>query len=55
MIESLGGHAASSISRSTDYLVAGEDPGSKLQKAEALGVKKISYEEFLKVIEKKGS
>ncbi|HLA01116.1 MAG TPA: NAD-dependent DNA ligase LigA [Thermodesulfovibrionales bacterium] len=54
MIESLGGHIASSISRSTDYLVAGEDPGSKLQQAEVLGVKKISYEEFLKVIGKKG-
>ncbi len=50
MIESLGGHAASSISRSTDYLVAGEDPGSKLQKAEALGVKTISYDELLKII-----
>ena len=54
MIESLGGHAAPSISRSTDYLVAGEDPGSKLQKAETLGVKKISYSELLKMIGKKG-
>lgn len=50
MIESLGGHAASSVSKSTDYLIAGEDPGSKLQKAEALGVKKISYDEFLKFL-----
>ena len=55
MIESLGGHVASSISRSTDYLVAGEDPGSKLQKAEALGVKTISYDELLKMIGEKGS
>jgi DNA ligase (NAD+) len=53
MIESLGGHAASSISKSTDYLIAGEDPGSKLQKAEALGVKKISYDELLKLIGRK--
>jgi DNA ligase (NAD+) len=55
MIESLGGHAASSLSRSTDYLVVGEDPGSKLQKAEALGVKKIFYDELLKMIGEKGS
>ena len=53
LIESLGGHAVSSVTKSTDYLVAGEDPGSKLQKAEALGVKKISYDELLKIIEKK--
>ncbi|HYA12491.1 MAG TPA: NAD-dependent DNA ligase LigA [Thermodesulfovibrionales bacterium] len=54
MIERLGGHAASSISKGTDYLVAGEDPGSKFQKAEALGVKRISYDELLRIIEKKG-
>jgi DNA ligase (NAD+) len=53
MIESLGGHASSSVSKSTDYLVAGEDPGSKLQKAESFGVKKISYDELLKIIERK--
>lgn len=51
LIESLGGHASSSVSKSTDYLVVGEDPGSKLQKAEALGVKTISYNELLKIIE----
>jgi len=50
MIESLGGHASSSISKSTDYLIVGEEPGSKLQKAEALGVKRISYDELLKLI-----
>jgi DNA ligase (NAD+) len=54
MIESLGGHASSSISKSTDYLIAGEEPGSKLQKAEALGVKRISYDELLKIIGGKG-
>jgi DNA ligase (NAD+) len=54
MIESLGGHASSSISKSTDYLIVGEEPGSKLQKAEALGVKRISYDELLKIIGVKG-
>jgi len=53
MIESLGGHASSSISKSTDYLIVGEEPGSKLQKAEALGVKRISYDELLKLIGRK--
>ncbi len=55
MIESLGGHASSSISKSTDYLIVGEEPGSKLQKAEALGVKRISYDELLKIIGRKSS
>ncbi len=49
MIEEAGGQAASSISRSTNYLVVGEDPGSKLRKAEALGVKTITYDQFLKL------
>ncbi len=51
LIESLGGHASSSVSKSTDYLVAGEEPGSKLQKAKTLRVKTISYNELLKIIE----
>lgn len=50
LIESMGGHAPSSVSKSTDYLIVGEEPGSKLKKAEALSVKKISYDEFLKMI-----
>jgi DNA ligase (NAD+) len=52
LIESLGGHASSSISKNTDYVVVGENPGSKLRKAQALRVKTISYEELLKLIEK---
>ena len=47
LIEKLGGQAASAVSKSTDYLIVGEDPGSKLQKAKSLGVKTISYDEFL--------
>ncbi len=48
-IESLGGHVGSSVSKNTDYLIVGEEPGSKLQKAKELGIKTITYEEFLKL------
>ncbi len=51
LIESYGGKVSSSISQKTDYLLSGEDSGSKLVKAEALGVTVISEEEFLKMIE----
>jgi DNA ligase (NAD+) len=51
LIERLGGRASSSVSKSTDYVVIGENPGSKLQKAQTIGVKTISYDEFLKLIE----
>lgn len=53
LIESNGGHASSAVSASTDYLIVGEDPGSKLQKAEALGVRPLSYDELVKLIEKR--
>lgn len=50
LVESLGGHAASSVSKSTDYVLVGENPGSKLEKAKDLGIKTISYEDLLMLI-----
>jgi len=49
-IRLLGGHPSSSISRQTDFLVVGENPGSKLEKAKKLGVKIIGEKEFLEII-----
>jgi len=46
LIAQYGGHAASSVSKKTDYLIAGEKAGSKLDKANSLGVKVISEAEF---------
>ena len=45
-----GGKVLSSVSKNLDYLVVGEDPGSKLEKAGSLGVKVLSEEDFLKMI-----
>ena len=54
-IKELGGAVTGSVSRQTNYLVAGEDAGSKLADAEQLGVPVATEEEFLSLIEQGGS
>ena len=50
IIESMGGKVSSSVSKKTTYVLAGEEAGSKLDKANALGVKVINKQEFLDMI-----
>ncbi len=50
LVESLGGTTASSVSKKVDFVVVGEDPGSKFDKAKELGIKTLTEEEFKKMI-----
>lgn len=53
MIEKQGGKVSSSVSKKTSFVLAGEDTGSKLTKAQNLGVEIISEDDFLKMFEQK--
>jgi DNA ligase (NAD+) len=53
MVEEQGARVASSVSKKTSYLVAGEDPGSKLDQAKNLGVKVLNEQEFAELVKMK--
>ncbi len=53
--EAAGAHVAASVSKQTDFVVAGRDPGSKRDKAQSLGVEIIDEQEFLRRLSKKRS
>ena len=51
IIEKFGGKASGSVSKKTSYVLAGEEAGSKLTKAQELGISIISEDDFIKMIE----
>ena len=53
MIENFGGKVTGSVSKKTNYLLAGENVGSKLSKAQTLGISVISEDELLQMIQEK--
>jgi DNA ligase (NAD+) len=53
LVRSLGGNPSSSVSKTTDFVVVGENPGSKYDKAKKLQVKTIGEEEFIAMLEGK--
>lgn len=53
LIEKYGGKVTGSVSKKTTYLLAGENAGSKLKKAEELGIKVISQDDLIKMTEEK--
>ena len=53
IIEKMGGKTSSSVSKKTTYVLAGEDAGSKLTKAQNLGITVISENDFKEMISEK--
>jgi DNA ligase (NAD+) len=51
LIEERGGRVSSSVSKKTDYVVAGSEAGSKLDKANSLGVSVVNEQEFARMID----
>lgn len=54
LIRSLGGHPSGSVGKKTDYVVVGESPGSKYDKARELGIKILDEKEFMKMLKASG-
>ena len=54
-IETLGGKVSSSVSKKTNFVIAGKSPGSKYDKAKQLGIKILNEEEFLKMLKDAGA
>jgi DNA ligase (NAD+) len=52
IVESLGGQVSESVTKNTTYVVAGDDPGSKLQKAQSAGIAILNEEEFLNLTDR---
>ncbi len=51
LIRRLGGRVSDTVSKNVDYLIVGENPGSKLEKAMNLGIKVLNEEQFMKLVE----
>lgn len=51
LIKERGGHVAGSVSRKTDYVLVGADPGSKYDQAQKLGIQILSEDQFMKMLD----